>query len=79
MKISEMTHVTSLTGAESIEIVQNGVSKRCTLDQIAAAQPDSNGVYPDVPLNRVTLHYNIASQLQAGTSRRPFPYHSILD
>lgn len=55
MKISEMPLVTSLTGEESIEIVQNGASKRCTLEQIAAAQPDSNGVYPDVPLNRVTL------------------------
>ena len=55
MKITDMTPITSLTGAESIEIVQDGVSKRCTLDQIAAAQPDSNGVYPDVPLNRVTL------------------------
>ena len=55
MKISEMPLVASLTGEESIEIVQNGVSKRCTLEQIAAAQPDSNGVYPDVPLNRVTL------------------------
>lgn len=55
MKISEMQLVTTLTGEECIEIVQNGVSKRCTLEQIAAAQPDSNGVYPDVPLNRVTL------------------------
>ena len=55
MKISEMQLVTTLTGAESIEIVQDGTSKRCTLEQIASAQPDSNGVYPDVPLNRVTL------------------------
>lgn len=55
MKISEMQLVTTLTGEECIEIVQNGASKRCTLEQIAAAQPDSNGVYPDVPLNRVTL------------------------
>lgn len=55
MKISEMQLVTTLTGEESIEIVQDGVSKRCNLAQIAAAQPDSNGVYPDVPLNRVTL------------------------
>lgn len=60
-----MQLVTSLTGSESIEIVQDGVSKRCTIEQIAAAQPDSKGIYPDVPLNRVTLKRFVA---QASTT-----------
>lgn len=55
MKISEMTSASALTGAELIEIVQDGVSRKCSVSEILSAAPDANGIYPDVPLNRVTL------------------------
>lgn len=55
MKISEMPTAGALTGSEIFEIVQDGVSRKCSITEIMAAAPDANGVYPDVPLNRVTL------------------------
>lgn len=55
MKISEMPTAGAITGREIFEIVQNGVSCQCSVSDILSAAPDVNGVYPDVPLNRVTL------------------------
>lgn len=55
MKISEMPTAGALTGSEIFEIVQDGVSRKCSISEIMASAPDVNGVYPDVPLNRVTL------------------------
>ena len=55
MKISEMDPASALTGSELFEIVQNGASRKCSISEIMAAAPDANGIYPDVPLNRVTL------------------------
>jgi hypothetical protein len=37
-----------------IEVVQNGVSKQASIEMIAQAAP-VNGLYPDVPINRVTI------------------------
>lgn len=37
-----------------IEVVQGGVSKQASIEMIAAAAP-VDGVYPDVPFNRVTI------------------------
>lgn len=56
MKISELSQATTINGSEEMMIVQNGVSKRISLAELAAAQPDANGIYPDVPLNRVSIH-----------------------
>lgn len=55
MKISELTSATNIKGSELLEIVQDGVSKKITLADLANAQPDSNGIYPDVPFNRVEI------------------------
>ena len=55
MKISEMDPANPLTGSELFEIVQDGQSRKCSVSEIISAAPDANGVYPDVPLNRVTL------------------------
>lgn len=54
MKISEMTTAGYLDGSEYIEIVQNGVSMKATLQMIKDAAPVSDS-YPDVPLNRVVM------------------------
>jgi hypothetical protein len=37
-----------------IEVVQGGVSKQASIEMIAVAAPVA-GVYPDVPINRVTI------------------------
>lgn len=37
-----------------IEVVQNGVSKQASIEMIAQAAPVA-GLYPDVPINRVTI------------------------
>ncbi|HHV42947.1 MAG TPA: hypothetical protein GXX72_08975, partial [Clostridiaceae bacterium] len=37
-----------------IEVVQDGVSKRATPEMLAAALP-VDGIYPDIPVNRVTI------------------------
>ena len=37
-----------------IEVVQNGVSKQASIEMIAQAAP-VDGLYPDVPINRVTI------------------------
>lgn len=55
MKISEMPAASSIDGSEIFEIVQNGASKQCSITEILSAAPDENGIYPDVPLNRVVL------------------------
>ena len=55
MKISEMTAASALTGNEVFEIVQNGQSRKCSIMEIMSAAPDSRGVYPDVPLNRIVI------------------------
>jgi hypothetical protein len=55
MKITEMPTASALQGQEVFEVVQNGVSKQCSITEILSAAPDANGVYPDVPLNRVVL------------------------
>lgn len=54
-KISDMPSVAALQGDELMEIVQNGVSGKCTVADLLNANPNANGVYPDVPLNRVTI------------------------
>ncbi|WP_321437175.1 hypothetical protein [uncultured Bacteroides sp.] len=55
-KVSDLSSVTSILGGETMEIIQNGVSKKVTIDQLRiAATPDANGCYPDVPLNRVSI------------------------
>lgn len=54
-KVTDLSLVSSIQGGESIEIVQNGESKRATLAMFQSAVPDANGVFPDVPLNRVTM------------------------
>lgn len=55
MKISQLPTAGALTGKEIFEIVQDGQSRKCSVSEILSAAPDANGVYPDVPLNRVTL------------------------
>jgi hypothetical protein len=37
-----------------IEVIQNGVSKQASIEMIAQAAP-VDGLYPDVPINRVTI------------------------
>jgi hypothetical protein len=55
MKISEMPLASSITGSEVFEIVQDGQSRQCSITEILSAAPDANGVYPDVPLNRICV------------------------
>ena len=55
MKISELTAADPLNGSELFVIVQNGNSRKCSVSEILSSAPDSHGLYPDVPLNRVTI------------------------
>lgn len=45
----------NLQGGEFIELMKGGISYRANTAMLAASTPDANGVYPDVPLNRVTI------------------------
>lgn len=47
--------VSLLEGTETFLVAQNGAVKQCSIADIAAAAPNSAGVYPDVPLNRITI------------------------
>lgn len=44
-----------LSGAETFLVAQDGAIKQCSIADIMAAAPNAAGVYPDVPLNRVTV------------------------
>lgn len=44
-----------LSGAETFLVAQDGAIKQCSVADIMAAAPNAAGVYPDVPLNRITI------------------------
>lgn len=55
MKISELTQAPQLTGDEIFHLVKDGVSYKATLSDIVASAPNEKGIYPDTPINRVTI------------------------
>ena len=54
-KFTDYPKVSLLEGTETFLVAQNGAIKQCSIADIAAAAPNSAGVYPDVPLNRITI------------------------
>ena len=54
-KFTDYPKVSILEGTETFLVAQNGAIKQCSIADIAAAAPNSAGVYPDVPLNRITI------------------------
>ena len=54
-KFTDYPKVSLLEGTETFLVAQNGSIKQCSIADIAAAAPNSAGVYPDVPLNRITI------------------------
>ena len=58
-KFTDYQSATHLSGTETMLLAQNGKIVTATLDMLRAASPNSAGVYPDVPLNRVTIKRNV--------------------
>lgn len=54
-KFSDYSKATSLLGDETLLVLQNNSVKRASVEELMSASPNSAGVYPDVPLNRVTI------------------------
>lgn len=54
-KFTSYSPASRLTGSETMLLAQNGTIVSATLDMLRDASPNSAGVYPDVPLNRVTI------------------------
>ena len=54
-KFTDYPKVSLLEGTETFLVAQNGSIKQCSIADIAAAAPNSAGVYPDVPMNRITI------------------------
>lgn len=61
-KFTDYNKATYLTGAETLLVAQDGAVKQCSLADIAAAAPNQAGVYPDVPLNRITIKRFVAQE-----------------
>ncbi len=61
-KFTDYSRVSQLIGTETLLVAQNGALHTCTVDDLRAAQPDARGVYPDVPLNRVTIKRFVAQE-----------------
>ena len=58
-KFTDYQSATHLAGTETMLLAQNGKIVTATLDMLRDASPNSAGVYPDVPLNRVTIKRNV--------------------
>ena len=54
-KFNDYSKATSLLGDETLLVLQNGAVKRASVEELMSASPNNMGVYPDVPLNRVTI------------------------
>jgi len=54
-KFTDYPKASLLNGDETLLVAQDGAIKQCSLADIAAAAPNQAGVYPDVPLNRITI------------------------
>lgn len=54
-KFTDYPKASLLNGGETLLVAQDGAIKQCSLADIAAAAPNQAGVYPDVPLNRITI------------------------
>lgn len=54
-KFSDYSKATSLLGDETLLVLQNGSVKRASVEELMSASPNNAGIYPDVPLNRVTV------------------------
>ena len=55
MKLSEVQSLTVFDGTENVLLDKSGVFYKASFADVMAAAPDSRGVYPDVPLNRVRI------------------------
>lgn len=61
-KFTDYPKVSLITGAETFLVAQDGAIKQCSLADIAAAAPNQAGIYPDVPLNRITIKRFVAQE-----------------
>ena len=59
---TDYNQVPCLTGNETILVAQDGAIKQCSISDIIAAAPNSRGVYPDVPINRITIKRYVAQE-----------------
>lgn len=61
-KFTSYSPASRLTGSETMLLAQNGTIVSATLDMLRDASPNSAGVYPDVPLNRVTIKRKVPQE-----------------
>lgn len=61
-KFTDYSPLPKIVGNETILLAQNGVIGTATLEDLRAAAPNDKGVYPDVPLNRVTIKRTVAQE-----------------
>lgn len=55
MKLSDVNKLTTFDGTENVLIDKSGVFYKASFNDVLAALPNENGIYPDVPLNRVRI------------------------
>lgn len=55
MNLSDVPKLTTFNGAENVLLDKSGVFYKASFSDVLAAMPNANGVYPDVPLNRVRI------------------------
>lgn len=55
MILSDVTKLTTFDGSENVLLDKSGVFYKASFNDVLAALPNTNGVYPDVPLNRVRI------------------------
>ena len=61
-KFTDYPKVSLINGAETLLVAQDGAIKQCSLADLMAAAPNQAGVYPDVPLNRITIKRFVAQE-----------------
>ena len=55
MNLSDVPKLTTFNGTENVLLDKSGVFYKASFSDVLAAMPNANGVYPDVPLNRVRI------------------------
>lgn len=61
-KFTDYKPATQLLGTEQLLVAQDGVVRTVTVNELHSAEPNANGVYPDVPLNRLVVKRTVAQR-----------------
>ena len=62
MDLNDVQKLSTFDGSENVLIDKNGLFYKASFGDVLAAMPDSRGVYPDVPLNRVRITRLVGQQ-----------------